>query len=101
MDRDRLGRRRGPEQERGLRPMHPLLPPEWMSRAVRIAMSAEDWVRFEALVNEASLHTPTQARAFGEAIRQLMRHDPRPGPVPSHWMDWERQKALRLLRPAN
>jgi hypothetical protein len=101
MDRDRRGRRRRPEQERGLRPLHPLLPPEWMSRALRVAMSADDWARFEALVNEAAMRTPTQARAYGEAISRLIRERPRPVPGPFDWMDWERQKALRLLRPAN
>ena len=39
MERDRLGRRRSPEQERGLRPLHPLLPEEWVSKALRVAMS--------------------------------------------------------------
>ena len=101
MDRDRRGRRRQPEQERGLRPLHPLLPPEWMSRAIRVAMSAEDWARFEALVREAWLQAPTQARAHGEAIAHLMRDRLRPTPGPTNWMDWERQKAIRLLRPAN
>jgi hypothetical protein len=64
-------------------------------------MSAEDWARFEALVSEASLRTPTQARAHGEAIARLMHERPRPAPGPIDWMDWERQKTLRLLRPAN
>jgi hypothetical protein len=101
MDRDRRGRRRGPEQERGLRPLHPLLPPEWTSRALRVAMSTEDWARFDALVNEASFRATTQARAHGEVIAGLIRERPRPNPGSSHWMDWERQKALRLLLPAN
>ena len=39
MERDRLGRRRGPEQERGLRPLHPPLPEAWVSKALRVAMS--------------------------------------------------------------
>ena len=101
MNRDRRGRRRQPGQERGLRPLHPLLPPEWTSRALRVAMSAEDWARFEALVNEAMLRAPTQARAHGEAIARLMHERTRPSPGPIDWMDWERQKTLRLLRPAN
>ncbi len=72
-----------------------------MSRAIRVAMSAEDWARFEALVNEASLHASTQARAHGEAISRLIHDQTRPAVGPTHWMDWERQKAIRLLRPAN
>ncbi len=101
MDRDRRGRPRQPDQERGLRPLHPLLPPEWTSRAIRVAMSAEDWARFDALANEASLRAPTQARAHGEAIAGLLRDRLRPAAGPTNWMDWERQKTIRLLRPAN
>ena len=101
MDRDRRGRRRRPEQARGLRPLHPLLPPAWMSRALRVAMSAEDWSRFDALVAEASYRSPTQARAQGEVISTLIRERPTPAPGSSNWMDWESQKALRLLRQAN
>ncbi len=101
MDHDRRGRRRKPEQGRGLRPLHPLLPPAWMSRALRVAMSAEDWDRFDALAGEASLVASTQARANGVAISRLI-HDPtRPAPGPTDWMDWERLKTLRLLRRAN
>ena len=81
--------------------MHPLLPPTWMSRALRIAMSAEDWARFDALVGEASYQTPTQARAHGEAIAGLIRDRARTNPGPSNWMDWESQKATRLLRKAD
>ena len=51
MERDRLGRRRSPSQERGLRPLHPLLPEEWISKAIRVAMSESDWARFTALVD--------------------------------------------------
>jgi hypothetical protein len=72
-----------------------------MSRALRVAMSAEDWERFDALVERASYHAPTQARAHGEVIATLIHDGPRANPGPSDWMDWERQKTLRLLRPAN
>lgn len=64
-------------------------------------MSAEDWARFDALVDEASYQLPTQARAHGAVIADLMHDRPRPSPGPSNWMDWESQKALRLLRPSN
>ena len=43
MQCDRLGRRRSPEQKRGLRPLHPLLPAEWASKVLRVAMSEADW----------------------------------------------------------
>jgi hypothetical protein len=99
MDRDRLGRRRHPGQERGLRPLHPTLPERWTSRALRVAMSESDWARFEALVRERGGDAPTQARAYGETLAQLIRSvpPPRPEPGPFDWMDWERRKALRLL----
>jgi hypothetical protein len=99
MDRDRLGRRRQPDQERGLRPLHPLLPEQWISKALRVAMSGADWVRFEALVAEAARSEPTQARAYGSAISRLVgrAHEAPSTPGPLDWMDWERRKTLRLL----
>jgi hypothetical protein len=102
MDRDRRGRLRRPNQERGLRPLHPLLPEEWTSKALRVAMSRDDWARFEALVQSVAPQTPTQARAHGLAISGLMDHADasRPAPGALDWMDWERQKTLRLLRSA-
>ena len=102
METDRRGRRRQPNQERGLRPLHPLLPRQWTSQALRVAMSREDWTRFETLVRSAAEEAPTRARAQGLAISRLMDQaeagQPTPGPL--DWMDWERQKTLRLLRSA-
>ncbi len=104
MEQDSLGRRRHPDQARGLRPLHPLLPGQWLSKVIRVAMSQEDWTRFESLVRCASPHSPTQARAHGVVISQLIAEAAAshslPDPGPLDWMDWERQKALRLLRPA-
>lgn len=100
MDRDRRGRRRQPDQGRGLRPLHPLLPEQWTSRALRVAMAAEDWSRFEALVRQAAAGAPTRARAYGLTIAYLVHAvpEPTPEPGPLAWMDWERRKALRLLQ---
>jgi hypothetical protein len=99
MDHDRLGRRRGPGQERGLRPLHPILPDEWISRVLRVAMSESDWERFEALADAYALEAPSQARAHGMALSNLLHSvpAPRPEPGPLDWMDWERRKTLRLL----
>jgi hypothetical protein len=99
MDRDRLGRRRGPGQERGLRPLHPILPEEWISKALRVAMPESDWERFEALAAAYAPNASTQARAQGMAISGLLHSvpEPRPEPGPLDWMDWERRKTLRLL----
>ena len=59
MERDRMGRRRSPEQERGLRPLHPPLPELWTSKALRVTMPEADWSLFESLAPAA----PTRARA--------------------------------------
>jgi hypothetical protein len=99
MDRDRLGRRRSPQQERGLRPLHPLLPEEWVSKALRVAMSESDWAEIEALVARCVVLAPTQARAYGMVLSSLLSGFVPPGPEPGplDWLDWERRKTLRLL----
>jgi hypothetical protein len=99
MEHDRLGRRRSPEQERGLRPLHPILPEEWISKVLRVAMPESDWERFEALAKAYAPMAPTQARAHGLVLSSLLRSVPvpRPEPGPLDWMDWERRKTLRLL----
>jgi hypothetical protein len=101
MERDRLGRRRTPLQERGLRPLHPLLPEEWISKALRVAMSETDWARFDALLARYRAFAPTLARAHGMVLSRLMQTAPVPEPEPGplDWMDWERRKTLRLLVP--
>ena len=65
-------------------------------------MSQEDWARFEVLVRSVAPQAPTLARAQGLAISLLIdRADtPCPAPGPLDWIDWERQKTLRLLRSA-
>ena len=100
MERDRLGRLRRPGQERGLRPLHPRLPGRWASKAVRVAMSQGDWDRFTSLVDSVAADGEAEslARAQGEVIRRLMdAARVAPAPAPLDWMDWERQKTLRLL----
>ena len=95
MDADSLGRRRQPGQDRGLRPLHPTLPDTWLSRALRVAMSVEDWSKFEALASVLGCEESTAARAYGQTIAHLIAREVRPAP---EWMDWERQKTLRLLK---
>jgi hypothetical protein len=99
MERDRLGRRRSPDQGRGLRPLHPHLPEEWISKALRVAMSEADWDRFEGLVARYAAKAPTRARAHGLALASLLRAGPaaQPEARAPDWMDWERRKALQLL----
>ena len=99
MERDRMGRRRTPEQERGLRPLHPLLPELWTSKALRVTMSEADWSLFESLVRSLAPAAPTHARAYGLALSTLMHSATLPPvePGPLDWMDWERRKIMRLL----
>jgi hypothetical protein len=99
MERDRMGRRRRPEQERGLRPLHPPLPELWTSKALRVTMSEADWSLFETLVRSLAPAAPTHARAHGLALCTLMHSANLPRAVPGllDWMDWERRKTLRLL----
>ncbi len=101
VNRDRIGRRRRPEQERGLRPLHPPLPDEWTSKPLRLAMSEADWARLEALVGRLAPNESTKARAYGRALSILMSSadveiEIEPAD-PLDWMDWERRKTLRLL----
>jgi hypothetical protein len=79
--------------------LHPLLPEEWISKVLRVAMSELDWSQFEALVAGHSSAATTQARAHGMALSHLLHSAPRaePEPGPLDWMDWERRKTLRLL----
>jgi hypothetical protein len=79
--------------------MHPLLPDQWTSRALRVAMSVDDWRRLDALARRHEPQAPTTARAFGLAISELLRAVPEPAAEPAliDWMDWEQRKTLRLL----
>lgn len=103
MERDSLGRARQPDQGRGLRPLHPVLPDRWESRALRVAMSEADWDRFEHLVRDLAADSPTHARAYGKTISHLVHAVPEPAAPTSNldWMDWERRKTLRLLFPGS
>lgn len=104
MERDRLGRARRPGQTRGLRPLNPVLPRQWRSKAIRVAMSEADWERFARLVERIAAGAPTEARAAGITISTLLESMPggslKLNPGPLAWMDWEQEKTLRLLRRA-
>ena len=94
--RDRRGRRRVPGQERGLRPLHPALPPAWLSRAIRVSMPIARWLEFDALVSRAAPEARTAARAAGHVVATLLDTSHRRISEP-HWLDFERDKAQRLL----
>ena len=93
---DAMGRRRTRDQERGLRPLYPQLPENWMSRAMRVSMPASGWRLFDALVAQATADTQTGARAVGQTLMSLMTSRAMTTPE-VHWLDFEGQKAARLL----
>ena len=56
--------------------------------------------RFDALVEGIAPEAPTEARAQGIVIARLIElaRPPQTAQGPLDWMDWEREKTLRLLR---
>src|SRR5262249_5155739 len=96
--RDSRGRRRTPGQERGLRPLFPELPGQWLSRAIRIAMPGASWAELDALTAAAQAGATTGARAAGQVLMALMAaHERVDGPA-GHWLDFEREKGPRTAR---
>ena len=119
--RDVLGRRRRPQQNRGLRSLFPKLPQDAQSRLVRIAMSGRAWERLEQLVSQSA--TSTKPRSYGEVLERLLDNLPAPPPpslepkVPvfltnpeqeeevtnnhaGNWQTWQMQKERALLSPS-
>ena len=94
---DRLGRRRSATQSRGLRPLFPLLPISWLSRALRVAMPESAWAELEARLAVEVRGGETRARALGRLLMGLMEREPAGASPRVHWLDWERDKAHRLL----
>jgi hypothetical protein len=93
--RDRRGRIRQPDQERGLRPLYPTLDEGWESRALRVAMPLGLWRLFDRLVE--FFPSSTQARSCGEAIAYLLRREQAER---AQWLDWEQEKQRRLIQRA-
>jgi hypothetical protein len=94
---DRLGRRRAATQTRGLRPLFPLLPHAWLSRALRIAMPEAAWAELDARAAAELRGGETRARALGRVLTGLMERAPAAAGARVHWLDLERDKAQRLL----
>jgi hypothetical protein len=69
---DRLGRRRRPEQNRGLRPLYPKLQRDVESRVLRVAMTRAAWEKIEGLLAENA--SETRPRAAGALIERLLAH---------------------------
>ena len=87
--RDALGRRRQPTQNSGLRPLYPLLPPNLISKSIRIAMSATAWARLERALQEE--RATTHPRAIGQLLERALE------PTPD-WQDWQIRKEKQLLQ---
>src|SRR5262245_17278905 len=92
--RDRRGRIRQPDQERGLRPLFPILDDGWESRALRVAMPARLWRLFDRLAE--FFPAATLARSHGAAIAYLLRREQFER---MDWLDWEHEKQRRLIQP--
>lgn len=60
-------------------------------------MPAFRWAQFDALVERVTEGAETGARATGRVLAALM--DAESGRT-AHWLDWERDKAQRLLAAA-
>jgi len=98
---DALGRRRTANQSAGLKRSVPL-PKDWSSRSVRIALPESDWVALEMFARRYGADGSSGAVALGQAIRRLLETQRRSADWSwdsSDWMEWERRKTLRLLRP--
>lgn len=92
---DSRGRRRAEGQESGLRPLYPTLPPGWISRALRVCMPEARWREFDQLLWRVRDDAPTGPRAVGRLVMNLMEQARAGGQ--GHWLDWEHEKARRLL----
>lgn len=78
------------------------LPDHWSSRSVRLALPESDWAALEMFALRYSAEGDSGAVAMGKAIRRLLETHRRTSEWSwdsSDWMEWERRKTLRLLRP--
>ncbi len=104
---DALGRRRTPGQNRGLRPLYPVLPQNVESRVMRVAMLRPAWERLDAMVLEGG--GGTRPRALGALLEKLLaafdsktaaelRYAVAGEYAPaSDWQDWQIHKERSLL----
>jgi hypothetical protein len=63
-------------------------------------MPAARWQQLDAWIARARPGAPTEARAVGAALMALL-DAAEAAPRGPHWLDWEREKNLRLLREAH
>ena len=92
--RDSLGRRRSAGQNRGLRPLHPLLETGHTSRSVRVAMSERAWAALDRAVRLS--RAATKPRAVGELLEVALGTAAGPD-----WQEWQIRKEKQLLNRAS
>ena len=92
--RDSLGRKRDPAQNRGLRPLHPLLDGGHRSRSIRVAMSERAWAALERAVRMS--RAATRPRAVGELLETALGTAGAPD-----WQEWQIRKEKQLLERAS
>lgn len=91
--RDSLGRRRTPDQSRGLRPLYPRLDQDHESASVRIAMTRRAWAALQRVVgNSPAL---TRPRAIGDFLERAL------GTESYDWQEWQIRKEKQLLEKAS
>jgi len=94
MQTDALGRRRDPAQNRGLRPLHPLLAGGHRSRSIRVAMSERAWAALDRAVRLS--RAATRPRAIGELLEEAL------GTASgADWQEWQIRKEKQLLNRAS
>lgn len=90
---DALGRRRTSDQNRGLRPLYPLLQPGHRSRSLRVAMSERAWAALERTLRLS--RAATRPRAVGELLEGAL------GTASPDWQEWQIRKEKELLGRAS
>ena len=94
MQRDSLGRRRDPGQNRGLRPLHPTLDAGHLSRSIRVAMSERAWAALDRAIRLS--RASTRPRAVGELLEGALGTSAAPD-----WQEWQIRKEKQLLERAS
>ena len=91
--KDVLGRRRTPDQTKGLRPLYPRLQGE-QSHSIRIAMTQRAWAALDrAIANSRAL---TRPRAIGELLERALGTS-----QTVDWLQWQIRKEKQLLEEAS
>lgn len=92
--RDSLGRRRTPDQGRGLRPLFPPLEGDHRSEAVRIAMTKRAWAALAHAI--ATSNASTVPRAIGDILERALGTS-----QTIDWQEWQIRKEKQLLEKAS